>query len=381
MKLTTKCLMAFVLGLSLILSAQPEPSAITSPTPAPPPDAPENPGVADSDDQTPNPPPTLGEFLRPGAAGAGVAGTPNRETIGAVSTLCFKEPDPKALSETTEDVAVLSLLLSRNLEHAFAADGADYKLGIPMLLTGKQPVGASYIQGFGAILKIQVRFPVVPPPDGAEEAQTEKNGSEWEQARRELLTDENDETAYLGPHSEGYSAPKREGHGYEAKLVETLKKRVLALLRNASNLRHVEGDEWIIVKIVGTPNPAKQIRRVATRNDQVSDPSTSPKANKPNAPTEIGGPDDGAAANAVPGKKSRKHSGSNVRTATAVAETAQASSRSTIMTLRVKKSATDAFAAGTLSQEEFIKHAEVAAYLNPLPPNPRLASFTDIQNY
>jgi hypothetical protein len=38
------------------------------------------------------------------------------------------------------------------------------------------------------------------------------------------------------------------------------------------------------------------------------------------------------------------------------------------MTLRVKKSAVDAFDAGSLSEEQFIKQAEAATYLNPVLP-------------
>jgi hypothetical protein len=51
------------------------------------------------------------------------------------------------------------------------------------------------------------------------------------------------------------------------------------------------------------------------------------------------------------------------------------------MTLRVRKSAADAFLAGTLTEDQFINQAEAAAYLNPLPPNPRSTAFSDVTTY
>src|SRR5579859_6631859 len=182
MKFSSRFLLAVIVGLCPALWAQPKPSAATSAAAAAPPGSTDNPVVLDSDDSAPNKPAALGEFLRSGVgvggAAAGIAGA-NRETTGPVSVLCFKDPDQKALSETTEDVAVLAFLLSRNLEQAFAGEASEYKLGIPMLLTsGKQAVGASYIQGFGTILKMQVRFPVVAPPEGVEQARPDKTASE-----------------------------------------------------------------------------------------------------------------------------------------------------------------------------------------------------------
>jgi hypothetical protein len=95
--------------------------------------------------------------------GAQWVGAATRTPASQVSVLCFKEPDQKELRETTEDIAVLAFLLSRNLDQAVSKDTTDYKLGIPMLFSGNQAVGASYIQDFGALLKMQVRFPVAAP--------------------------------------------------------------------------------------------------------------------------------------------------------------------------------------------------------------------------
>jgi len=269
----------------------------------------------------------------------GVAGaTP---ALGQVSVLCFKQPDAKEIGETMEDVATLSFLLSRNLQHAFASDTSDYKLGIPMLLTtGNQGISASYVQGFGAILKMQVRFPVAGIADeGPQTEPTINAGSEWEQARRELMEGEN---PTANSWDSGENTNGREP--YDSKLVHTLEKRILVLLKNASNIRHIGGNEWIITKVVGTPNPSDAgmsmwnggLPENERQQGQVGQTANLPLNNE-----------HGSKA----GKKIRMQGGVN---------------QATVMTLRVKKSDADAFAAGSLSQEQFIKSAEVAAYFNPV---------------
>src|SRR5437879_6535235 len=127
MKLVKISVGMFILSVSLTLLAQPKPSPATAPVAAAAPGSPENPVVVGREEQSLNEPPTLGEFLRPSMALGGGGGmiTANRDTAGPVSVLCFKDPDQKALSETTEDLAVLAFLLSRNLEQAFAGDAND----------------------------------------------------------------------------------------------------------------------------------------------------------------------------------------------------------------------------------------------------------------
>lgn len=358
MKTAKLIISIFASSISLAILAQQNSSFKSAREPAQ--DLPDNSAGAESV----APPADLG-FGR-GGYGAGLGGqgvsktwmnTANRGAVGQVSVLCFKGPDQTELGETMEDIAVLGFLLSRNLEHAFAVDASDYKLGIPMLLTsGNQAVGASYIQGFGAILRLQVRFPLVSSADGPDETETAQTGSDWEQARRELMADDNPGTAF--------SSYEIASQPYDARLVQTLKKRVLVLLKNASNLRHLDGNEWIMVKILGSPT----LQRV-TRNarDVGEEPAAATEGELHARDTDLplasrGQPSTGPGANRSSSKKSSRHAANNVRFTLA-------SNQATVMALRVKKSAADAFAAGSLSEEQFIRSAEVAAYVNPTQPD------------
>jgi hypothetical protein len=371
-------------SVGLTLWAQLKPSTANTPAAALTPGSAENPTPVDNEEQAANKSAALGEFLHSSNYSHNLAGiaAASRDAAGPVSVLCFKDPDQKALSETTEDLAVLSFLLSRDLEQAFADERNEYKLGIPMLLTsGKQSVGASYIQGFGVILKMQVRFPLVGSSEAASEVPAAKPDSEWEEARREMLADENGGTTLWDSQNQPDAGHVRklDGKRYDAKLVQTLKRRVLVLLKNAANLRHVEGDEWIIVKIVGAPYSPKRVKAAAAKEQSNEVALKSEPRDGGSATAEESAAAD-QTASASSGKRTRRHSGSGRSVSTTV-ENAQTSSRPTIMTLRVRKSAADAFLAGTLTEDQFINQAEAAAYLNPLPPNPRSTAFSDVTTY
>jgi hypothetical protein len=278
--------------------------------------------------------------------GAQWVGAATRTPASQVSVLCFKEPDQKELRETTEDIAVLAFLLSRNLDQAVSEDTSDYKLGIPMLLSANQAVGASYIQDFGALLKMQVRFPVAAPADGHVERKLAQAGSEWESARRELMDQDSGNDSF--PPASNYTKRGAEGQPYDPTLVQTLQKRILALLKNAANIRHLKGNEWVIVKVVGTPT-SSIITRVVDDQPAGSEPADPSSESKP----------------APPSRRSPRYTSTAPKFARADAVPAQ--NQTTVLTLRVKKSDADAFAAGSLSEERFIQTAEVAAYFNPAP--------------
>jgi len=166
---------------------------------------------------------------------------------GGASLVCFTHPEATQVDETVEDLSVLSLILARGLEHGLA-EGRDYKLGIPMLLSpGGHAVQASYVQGFGALFQLQVRFPVVAPAEPEQSQAASKPNSEWEEARRALL-------GQAPPRSDWNGESSKPSGRYDARLVEGLRRQVLEALKNASNLRHVGSEESIVVTIVGSPN-------------------------------------------------------------------------------------------------------------------------------
>lgn len=251
-----------------------------------------------------------------------------------VSLTFFEAPPPKTSDEIAEDMQTLSFLLARNLERAFADDSSDYKLGIPMLLGGEgRSVEASYIEGFGEVFKMSVRFPLVGPAREEPATSKPRQSSEWEEARRAV-------SGSQGPFGVGTGTwdvnrfPASEP--YDPKLVSTLKQKILETLKNASNLRHLGPDDWIVVTVNGAPNLVPGVHKA---NQPGASPADEAFAARYGLARSAGEPD------AV---------------------------RPTIMTLRIRMSSAQGYASEKFSDEQFAKQAHVTTYLGPLSPNYRL---------
>jgi hypothetical protein len=283
-----------------------------------------------------------------------------RDSEGAASVLTFKAPDQKTVDETAEDLNILSLIFSRHLERALGEEGGErgeFKLGIPMLLqTGGRWVDASYVEGFGAVFSLKVRFPLVPAAAANKNTQNGQQDSEWEQARRALARGATDSDARR-------QNPYERARRYNPNLVETLKKRVLELLKNASNLRHVQSDEWVVVTFAGPPNVAPRPAGAMAGMGSVSIDGNvgteavpeQPAANPATTSSPVGSqsPFTGSSTGAMAGQQAAP----------------QSPARATIMTIRVKKRDADAFAANKMSEDQFFHAAEIASYLGPVIVN------------
>ncbi len=261
---------------------------------------------------------------------------------GPVSTLFFKNAGQKTIDETAEDLRIMSLLLSQDLDRALSDGGPDYKLGIPLLLrTEGRSVEASYVEGFGAIFNVKVRFPLTPPRGADKASQPNPRASAWDRARRELAG-----TPETAPQGLFGSGDWSESRPYQPGLVEALKKQALETLENSSNLRHVAAGEWIVVTITGSPT---------AQENQGAGSTVNPAAGQ--APSAgLGGP--------VPQTTTlgRPIGAQNL---IVFGSSGGPPERATVMTIRVKKEDADAVAAGKMTAEEFFKTAEVSTYLGP----------------
>jgi hypothetical protein len=164
--------------------------------------------------------------------------------------IAFGQLDQKTLDELTEDLSILGFIFNQNIDRALGEEKPDYRLGVPMLLkSGGRLDQASYVEGVGAFFNLRVQFPLVAPPTAEPEKEATPANLEWDKARRALFAN-----ASAAPAGRS-QAPYNEAEHYDARLVEVLKKQVIESLRNASNLRHVKPNEWIVVTITGGPTP------------------------------------------------------------------------------------------------------------------------------
>jgi hypothetical protein len=243
------------------------------------------------------------------------------------------------------------------------------------------------------VFNLKVPFPVVPPPTAREDAKSSQMNSEWDQARRTLAE---------GASGEFSQEASDDNSGrYNPKLVEVLKKRAIELLRNASHLRHVEADEWVVVTFEGPPNGVNRrngladgpwgVRRNFFRRPRLDafapttavaqDDPAAPTSNQMNA-TQPGGTGGQGTANPLAQSTGQAANSAGDGTAAAGLDSGTAGSgkktqssaaappeRITVMTIRVKKKDVDAFASDKVTEEQFIHNAEVVKYLGPVAGN------------
>jgi hypothetical protein len=164
------------------------------------------------------------------------------------------------LDQLSEDLTVLNYIFTRSFERTFGEKGTEYRLGVPITMSGGRFVETSYIEGFGVLVKVQVPFAVV--SSGDEEKKSEpapKTDSEWEKARRAL---------FGNADAEGAAPSAEPAATYDEKVVGELKKQIFDALKSAANIRNLDANQAITVVIVGGPNfPTRRAPRTGVAND------------------------------------------------------------------------------------------------------------------
>jgi len=224
----------------------------------------------------------------------------------------------EALAESRDDLAVMATLLNRAAQPDRGRQGdlllelKDWKLG------GGRDLEALQIDGYGAVFFLGVDYPLVapaavePPPNEPKNIQD----NTWEKTRRELLgggAPESDDSSPDPAMDDGSPATP-----FDPERVRQLEQRLKEALRHASNLRHLGGEDWIIVQVTGR--------------------SARPRPGAGGGFALLGGGAGGTAM--ISGKPPR---GENSQ-----------------MILRVRKSAAENLAAGRLKLEDFAREVKVS---------------------
>lgn len=249
------------------------------------------------------------------AAQAGRVGPAIKRAFGAsyVNTgdlplvVATHPPEPSTLAELREDLTVIGKLVSDAMAEDHPDSSVHRAMGIVVnWLPGSATSENLYVEGHGVILQATVRYPLAPgkQEDTTKAVETPKN-SAWDSARRELFGGEQDEAEVVFP-------PERREE-YDADRVEVLKKGLLKALANASNFRHLGGEETLTVVVRCHGGSRSQIL-VFKSQDGVS----KTQANRSDADST--------------------------------------------MTIQIKKSDADALAAGKITEDEFRQRARIAIY-------------------
>ncbi|PYJ84082.1 MAG: hypothetical protein DME22_14040, partial [Verrucomicrobia bacterium] len=271
-------------------------------------------------------------------------------SAGPATVIQFSQPDPQGLDAMQEDLNVMSLLLQRKLEDAVGENSPAYKMGIPLLLrSGQRGIESLYLDGFGALFTVNVNFPLVPPPvNKAKENEDTTGSDDWDKARKELYG-VRESRDIVNPYGSA-------GVPYDAEQVGALKAALLEALKNAANIRGLKSDESAIVTVFGSESVE------AGRGAAGGPAGGRYTVGRRYAPHEASGATGGfgGAGNASRGMTP----GAGMSGFAA----ASMNGRGTVLTVRVKKSDTEAFAKGKMNFDQFQQKAVINAYLGSARP-------------
>ena len=259
-------------------------------------------------------------YLRYGGAGGGIGGGGYSYSIHNLRypaagekplIVRTSEMNPKDEANLEEDLAVMAHILSKTLDDL--PSGPSHMrtaMGIDLFVTpNADAIRSMYVEGVGALFLLNVGFPLVAPASAAPEEKP-SGDSAWEEARQELYGQSTE--------SQSVSTP---GEEFSEEKVGRLKEAVLRALKNASNIRGLEGD--ITVCVLGGAHSGPV---TAAGNLRRSTVATGPAMNQLLVATD-GAPVQG-----------------------------------TVLTIKVSKNDVDALAKGELKFADFQQRAHVAAY-------------------
>lgn len=235
------------------------------------------------------------------------------ENPGQPLVIRTSNTDAKTQAKLEEDLAVMSRILDKAAQNG-DEDRPRHAMGINVLFgPGPQPFHSLYLEGYGALFLINAGFPLLPPPSKPEPQKEEPpSNSTWEQTRRELNGQPYRERRVVALPAEEYSEER----------VSKLKDAVLEALKNAPNIRDLKSEEWITVAVFGgTPAGGVRYQAFAKRS--------------PKAPSDS--EDEVLAAEGHQPVAARR----------------------ALMTIRVKKADTEAFAKGKFDLDEFRKKSQI----------------------
>lgn len=220
-----------------------------------------------------------------------------------------------------EDLSVMSRILEKKLGRSkhYSVLG-----NLNVFSDAKHGAQCIYLDDYGALFLVKVDFPLVPSVDTQEQEETEEPTDRlWEETRQEI---------FVGPGTIRRRRirvqPDTEPR-YDAEKVEELKRNLIKSLRHAANIRALEPEQWLIVTVIGS------------------------------AETDI----DGILTDSKTGRVTviRKH-GELHETYEGALPDNLGSCSPTVMTIRVKKSDVDAFAAGELDFDGFRERVQIFTY-------------------
>jgi hypothetical protein len=155
--------------------------------------------------------------------------------------LRFGPVDPAVAEARSGDLRVMARVIERAVRPAGLEATVGYGMGIPLWLAGSgtEGVRAMSVEGFGAVFSFSVDLPLTPGRGAGGVTNRPTAHSTWETARREVEGGGGDD-----PGPEPVAA-------HDPSLVARLQEQLVAVLRQATNIRHLAAGEFVAVVVEG----------------------------------------------------------------------------------------------------------------------------------
>lgn len=176
----------------------------------------------------------------------------------------FGPVDAAVVEQRGSDLRIMGRVLERAVRPAAGREQpVGFRMGIPMWVSGgTEGVRAAYLEGFGALFTLKVDMPLVPPRSKTATVTTNPAASDWDAARREVQGEPGDPGASDVPVA------------YDARLMDQLRERLVAALRQATNLRHLAAGEVVAVVAEGPAADAVDSGAAAAEGQAGTGPSS-----------------------------------------------------------------------------------------------------------
>jgi uncharacterized membrane protein YgcG len=258
--------------------------------------------------------------------------------------------EPRAQGDLEEDMTIMTHILDKAVSERTSDDAAPIAMGINVsFVPGEGPTRSIYVDGYGALFFLKVKYPLLPPPveKNVEKEKTPKDSS-WEEAKEEVYGQPGAKTLISRPAVE-----------YDAARVTALKGALLDALKNASNIRSVKSDESITVCVIGAP-----LSTVVTTYGGGA------RTFRNGGGGGGGGFGGGGFGGSGGGQNGGGGGGFGAMGASGDSDkfvwvSNDDAGNKTTLTIRVKKADCEAFAHGNLTMEEFRKRAVITIYGEP----------------
>jgi hypothetical protein len=190
---------------------------------------------------------------------------PNRMGMGQFLVIPGADIDDKRMAATEEDLAIMSHLLERTTGDKMQDVLIGSAMNVPLRTWGPQRmVRGMYLEGYGAVFTLNVRFPLAPSSSETEKPKT-ATSSNWERSKQEVFGAPDRDVLIQADNP--FAAP---AEGYDKKKVDDLQRRLLEGLKDAVNIRELKSDEMVVVAVIGASNLPPEHSVVAHATEGVS---------------------------------------------------------------------------------------------------------------